>query len=102
MIQPAVVGEFELWDNFIQAALAQKDMADHWRRAQSSSEAPDVVVRRMMPSLWAAKARERENQIGNTLILSIYIFLQVCVQSRYCMISVKTDYSFIFLMCFFL
>lgn len=28
MIQPAAVGEFSLWDNFFQAALAQKDMVD--------------------------------------------------------------------------
>lgn len=99
VIQPAVVGESGLWDNFIQAALAQKDMVDHWRRAQSSSEAPGVVVRRMMPSLWAARARKRESQIGNIIILSIYVFLQVCVQSRYSMISVKTDYRFYFFSC---
>lgn len=75
MIQPAAVGESSLWDNFVQAALAQKDIFYSWERAQSSSEAPGVVVRRMMLSLWPAKAHERENQIRNILILSIYIFL---------------------------
>lgn len=75
MIQPAVVGESSLWDNFIQVALAQKDMVDCWGRAQNSSKAAGVVVQRMMPSLWAAKAHERENQIRNILTLRIYIFL---------------------------